>query len=119
MGSGRCPHHVRHSTFDRKNQKMIFRDHCGLLVKKAHPQSTLKNRKTRSAQKPNRSGATSNQLSSNTDMQCTELPFPDHFNYMECPTYQSIFKSGATKNNAVPTHHMQYTSHGLTDLDIL
>ena len=124
MGTGRCPHHVRHSTFDRKTQKMVFRDHCGLLVKKANPGSGLKSRRTKASPQNHRPAAAVGTKAKTNDnsLNCDQLPFASTFNYMTCPTYQAIFKSGSTKNNALPTnnfHSSQFTGSGLGDLDIL
>ena len=129
MASHRCPHHVRHSTFDRKTQQMVFRDHCGLLLKRASPSGGKRGRGGRPfrsssgkdlANKPKPdAGIPANDESLN----CTQLPFPDDFEYMQCPTYQSIFKSGSLKNNALPTKNIQYSEPfsggGLGDLEIL
>lgn len=120
MGTGRCPHHVRHSTFNRKTQQMVLRDHCGLLMKKANPGNSAKSR--RLAKSGAKSGASAGATSKDHSLDCDQLPFAAHFNYMNCPTYQAIFKSGAIKNNALPTnnfHSSQYSSSGLSDLEIL
>lgn len=123
MGTGRCPHHVRHSTFDRKTQQMILRDHCGLLMKKANPGSTGKSRRLAgSGSKSTSPAASAGAARGDHSLDCDQLPFAAHFNYMNCPTYQAIFKSGAIKNNALPTnnlHSSQYSSSGLSDLEIL
>ncbi|MCY4380177.1 MAG: hypothetical protein OXC40_01210 [Proteobacteria bacterium] len=126
MGSGRCPHYVRHSTFNRKTQQMEFRDQCGLLLRRAAGSKNIKN--SRGSKPPpvkkNRRHQTVAKIENNDDsVSCDQLPFTDTFHYFDCPTYQETFKSGSLKNNAVPTKNIQYSdqfsSNSLNDMDML
>ena len=106
MACKRCPHHVRHGTFHRKTQNMVFQDRCGLLMRRISKNDPSK---------PKTRGRSSHQdahlppLPKGSSLECNQIPFPPDFDYFACPTYQETFKSGVHKNNAVPTKDFQYS----------
>ena len=105
MKCKKCPHLVRHGQ-QACSGDIEFKSMCGLAMKKQvfevygdlNKRPGRKSAKTRLAAVP----PTDKQL-------CAQAPFPDYFDYFECPTYQGTFKSTSRKNDVVPTKDFQYS----------
>ena len=54
---------------------------------------------------------------------CTHFPFPSSFDYVNCATYQDVFKTSILRNDVVPTKDFQYsdalTSSSITEMELL
>ena len=93
MACKRCPHHVRHGKLAGDKKTIEFQDRCSL--------------KPRGAQ----------------DEACDQVPFPNSFNFVECKTYQFVFKSKGPSNDVIPTSDFQFadalTDTSITDMELL
>lgn len=108
MNCRRCPHHVRHGTFDRKTQNISFQDRCGLLMRR-HKKGEGGARSRTKGRSPTNSDSHLPPLSKGSSLLCDQVPFSPDFHYFSCPTYQDTFKSGDQKNDAIPTKDFQYS----------
>ncbi|MCY4443459.1 MAG: hypothetical protein OXC44_01480 [Proteobacteria bacterium] len=120
MNHSRCPHYIRHGTFNRKTQNMEFKNQCGLLIQR---HAKTHNTKTRARGKPQVQDAHLPELPKGTPLTCNQVPFAKDFNYFSCPTYQETFQSGDHRYNAMPTKDIQFSKQlsgsGLGDMELL
>lgn len=116
----RCPHLVRHGQAGADKKTIEFQHACGLLMRAER------------GEEPNRMEAANKKAPkkppvkkkpSGEDKTCKHYPFPDVFDYMDCETYQVIFKSATRKNDVVPTKDFQYSdilsTSSITDMELL
>jgi hypothetical protein len=93
MSCKKCPHHVRHGRVIPNDNKIEFKDRCGLRMKESKP----------------------------TD--CNHYPFTKGFDYTACAVYQEVFKSSGQRNDVVPTSDFQYSDKlagsSITEMELL
>ena len=138
MRSSRCPHHVYHGVYNRDTQQIEFQDRCALLMRDfaaiPKPTSTrnrsknLKNKSTAINSHKNAKNQNNSYKSTvltdkqKQQIECHQVPFEKDFDYFSCPTYQQKFKSGISKNNAIPANDFQYSeqhSSGFGEMEFL
>jgi hypothetical protein len=125
MHCRRCPHLVRHGQLAEDKETIEFKNLCGLVIK----QQTLKEQGAEAspaAKKTNRKGAKKAETTAPTpelSIECCNFPFPNFFDYVDCATYQSTFKSASRKNDVIPTKDFQYSDalsgSSITDMELL
>lgn len=119
MSKSRCPHHIRHGTYNPKDQTIEYHDQCGLLMRRASGVDPTQNTRSRNV----RTKSHLPPLEKGAPVVCDQVPFSDGFNYFACPHYQETFKSGMLKNNAVPMKDFQYSEKfsgsALGDMELL
>jgi hypothetical protein len=125
MHCRRCPHLVRHGQLADDKQTIEFKNLCGLVIK----QQLQKEQGIDAAnqgKKPSKKVVKKNEevhLDSIKQHECQYFPFPKFFDYIDCETYQSTFKSSSRKNDVVPTRDFQYsdalTGSSITDMELL
>ena len=81
----KCPHLVRHGAASEDGQSIVYRNMCGLSLRK--PPEGMKPKI-----KPG---------------ECTPYPYGKGFEYTSCENYQSIFKTKGLGNDALPTQDFQ------------
>ena len=79
MACKRCPHYVRHGRAGDDGQSIVFRDLCGLKMKK------------------NEDGQ-----SQFDEEACDSFTFHEDFDHYMCRVYQTVFQSGSKRNGVNP-----------------
>ncbi len=121
----RCPHLVRHGQLGADGKSIEFQNVCGLLVRaeRAEDLSRMEAAGGKGAKKGPKKPAAVKKKAPGPDKTCTHFPFPAVFDYIECTTYQTTFKSAARKNDVVPTKDFQYSDvlsgSSITDMELL
>lgn len=90
----RCPHYVRHGQVAEDKKTFTFSDRCSLKMK---------------------------HTPSSADHSCHHHPFKMGFDYIECDTYQRVFKGASQRNDVVPVHDLPFVdaSASLTEMELL
>ncbi|MBF0441408.1 MAG: hypothetical protein HQK54_05850 [Oligoflexales bacterium] len=121
----RCPHLVRHGQADPETKNIEFRNICGLMIK-TRKQEEIKldvNIKINGKKPPKKLVEQDTHPQISAQICCSNYPFPKIFDYIECETYQSTFKSTTRKNDVIPTKDFQYSdvfnSSSITDMELL
>jgi hypothetical protein len=114
---------VRHGQLGEDNKTIEFKNLCGLIVKQQilrenGPEINTMKKNQRKPQKKS-TKKSENEL----EQECQHYPFPEIFDYIECETYQSTFKSASRKNDVIPTKDFQYSDalngSSITDMELL
>lgn len=99
MACKRCPHYVKHGKAGDDGKSIIFRDLCGLKLKKMEEDKKAFE-----------------------DDVCDNVPFDEDFDYYLCSVYQHVFQSGS-KRHAVNPKDIQYSERlvagSITDMELL
>lgn len=120
----RCPHLVRHGRVG-EDGSVVFKNNCGLLMKAETLEAggeMAKKPGRKPTKKPERKPPPV-QVPLDDSYSCTQVPFPESFDYLDCDVYRTTFKGGNRKFGVVPTKDFQYSdvlnSSSITDLELL
>lgn len=120
----RCPHLVRHGQLASDRKTIEFKNICGLLLK---AETALENPLLEAGPGPKRgpkkAAAPSKKKTSEKNLECSNFPFPDVFDYIDCSVYLETFKTAGRRNEIIPTKDFQYSDalsgSSITDMELL